>query len=43
MEKICEEIRDDMHKIEKDSKKNDCYANLDLMIHSFKCFVDSIK
>jgi hypothetical protein len=36
MEAICEEIRDDMHKI--DEKKNDCYAILDSFIHSFKCF-----
>jgi hypothetical protein len=43
METMCEEIRDDMHKIEEDSKKIDCYAILDLIIHSFKCFIDSIK
>ena len=40
---ICDEIKDDMHKIEEDSKKIDCYAILDLIIHSFKCFIDSIK
>ncbi len=34
METICEEIRDDMHKIEEDSKKIDCYAILDLIVHS---------
>ena len=38
-----DEIKDDMHKIEEDSKKIDCYAILDLIIHSFKCFIDSIK
>ncbi len=43
METICEEIRDDMHKIEEDSKKIDCCAVLDLIVHSFKYFIDSIK
>ena len=40
---VCEEIKEDMHKIEEDSKKIDCYAILDLILHSFKCFIDSIK
>ena len=40
---ICEEIKEDMHKIEEDSKNIDCYAILDLILHSFKCFIDSIK
>jgi len=40
---ICDEIKDDMHKIEEDSKKIDCYAILDLILHSFKCFIDSLK
>ena len=43
MEQICEELKEDMHKIEEDSKKIDCYAILDLILHSFKCFIDSIK
>ena len=43
MDSICEEIKDDMHKIEEDSKKIDCYAILDLIIHSFKCFIDSLN
>ncbi len=43
MEQICEEIKDDMHKIKEDSKKIDCYAILDLILHSFICFIDSIK
>jgi len=30
MEQICDEIKEDMHKIE-DSKKIDCYAILDLI------------
>ena len=38
-----DEIKDDMHKMEEDSKKIDCYAILDLILHSFKCFIDSIK
>ena len=38
MESICEELKEDMHKIEEDSKKIDCYAILDLIMHSFKCF-----
>jgi predicted phage-related endonuclease len=40
---VCEEIKEDMHKMEEDSKKIDCYAILDLILHSFKCFIDSIK
>ncbi len=36
MGSICEEIKEDMHKIEEDSKKIDCYAILDLILHSFK-------
>jgi len=43
MESICEELKEDMHKIEEDSKKIDCYAILDLILHSFKCFMDTIK
>ena len=43
MESVCEEIKDDMHKMEEDSKKIDCYAILDLILHSFKCLIDSIK
>ncbi len=43
LDSVCSEIKDDMHKIEEDSKKIDCYAILDLIIHSFKCFIDSIK
>ena len=43
METICEDIRDDMKNIKSDAKKIDCYATLDLIIHSFKCFIDSIK
>ena len=35
MDEICTEIKDDMHKIEEDSKKIDCYAILDLILHSF--------
>ena len=30
MESVCDEIKDDMHKMEEDSKKIDCYAILDL-------------
>jgi hypothetical protein len=40
---VCEEIKEDMKKIEEDGKKIDCYAILDLILHSFKCFIDSIK
>ena len=35
MDSVCDEIKDDMHKMEEDSKKIDCYAKLDLIIHSF--------
>ena len=37
MDTVCDEIKEDMHKIEDDTKKIDCYAILDLIIHSFKC------
>ena len=40
---VCEEIKEDMHKIEEDSKKIDCYAILDLIGHCIQCFIDSIK
>jgi hypothetical protein len=40
---VCGEIKEDMHKIEEDSKNINCYAILDLILHSFKCFIDSIK
>ena len=40
---VCQEIKDDMHKIEEDSKKIDCYAILDLIGHCIQCFIDSIK
>ena len=43
MDEICTEIKDDMHKIEEDSKKIDCYAILDLILHSFQCLIDSVK
>ena len=43
MEQICDEIKEDMHKIEEDSKKIDCYAILDLIKDCLKCFIDSIK
>ena len=35
--------KEDMKNIEADSKKIDCYAILDLFIHSFKCLLDSLK
>ena len=40
---VCEEIKEDMHKIEEDSKKIDCYAILDLIGHCIQCFIDSIS
>jgi hypothetical protein len=40
---VCQEIKEDMHKIEEDSKKIDCYAILDLIGHCIQCFIDSIK
>ena len=43
MEQICKELKEDMHKIEEDSGKIDCYAILDLIGHCIKCFIDSIK
>ncbi len=43
MDSICEESKEDMQKMEKDSKRIDCYAILDLIIHYFKCFIDSIR
>ena len=38
-----DEIKEDIHKIEEDSKKIDCYAILDLIGHCIQCFIDSIK
>ena len=32
----------DMHKIEKDSSKIDCYAVLDLIKDTFKCILDDL-
>jgi hypothetical protein len=43
MDLVCDDIKEDMHKMEEDSKKIDCYAILDLILHSFKCFIDSVK
>ena len=43
MEAICEELKEDMHKIEEDSKKINCYAILDLIGHCIQCFIDSFK
>ena len=43
MESICEELKEDMHKIEEDSKKIDCYAILDLIKDTLKCLLDSLK
>jgi len=43
MDSVCEEIKDDMHKMEEDSKKIDCYAILDLIKDTLKCILDSIK
>ena len=43
MDSICDELKEDMHKIEEDSKKIDCYAILDLIGHCIQCFIDSIK
>ena len=40
---VCQEIKEDMHKIEEDSKKIDCYAILDLIGHCIQCFIDSLK
>jgi hypothetical protein len=40
---VCDEIKDDMHKIEEDSKKIDSYAIIDLIGHCIQCFIDSIK
>jgi hypothetical protein len=43
MDSVCEEIKVDMHKMEEDSKKIDCYAILDLIKDTLKCILDSIK
>ncbi len=42
MDSICTEIKEDMRKIEQDSKKY-CYAILDLIKDTFKCIFDSLK
>ena len=38
-----DDIKEDMKNIGADSKKTDCYAILDLFIHSFKCLIYSLK
>jgi hypothetical protein len=38
MDSVCEEIKEDMHKIEEDSKKIDCYAILDLIKDCLVCY-----
>ena len=43
MDLVCDEIKDDMHKIEEDSKKIDCYAILDLIKDCLKFLIDSVK
>ena len=43
MDSVCKDIKDDMKKIEEDSKKIDCYAILDLIAHCLKCIIDSFK
>ena len=43
MDLVCEDIKNDMHKMEEDSKKIDCYAILDLVKDTLKCLFDSIK
>ena len=43
MDSICDEIKVDMHKIEEDSSKIDCYAILDLIKDTFKCILDYLK
>ena len=43
MDSICNEIKDDMHKIEEDSKTTGCYAVFDLITHCIKCFIDSVQ
>ena len=43
MDSICNEIKEDMHKIEEDSKRIDCYAILDFIQDTFKCILDSLK
>ena len=42
MDSICEDIKNDIHKMEEDSKKIDCYANLDSIKDTIKCILDSI-
>ena len=43
MDSIFNEIKEDMQKIEEDSKKIDCYAILDLIKDTLKCILDSLK
>jgi hypothetical protein len=43
MDSVCEDIKVDMHKIEGDSRKIDCYAILDLIRDSLKGIFDSLK
>ena len=41
METVCEDIKNDMKKIDEDAKKIDCYAICDLIKDSIKCLLDS--
>jgi hypothetical protein len=43
MDSVCDDIKEDMHRIEEDSKKIDCYAILDLIRDTLKCIFDSLK
>jgi hypothetical protein len=43
MDSVCEDIKNDMHNMEEDSKKINCYAILDLIKDTLKCILDSLK
>ena len=43
METVCEDIKNDMKKIDEDAKKIDCYAICDLIKDSIKCLLDSLR
>jgi iron complex outermembrane receptor protein len=40
---LVEDIKNDMHNMEEDSKKINCYAILDLIKDTLKCILDSLK
>ena len=43
MESICDDLKEDINKIEEDTKKINCSAIVDLIRHCLKCLFDSLR